>query len=205
MIQSSIAIGESFKRLKYNQQISLTANEKQFLDNLKNDCQSYGYKRTSDTVTPAEVLSTYPKELSILFLKKHYQKICYYGVSLVLKHLHRDYRKKSQEIILDVIKKCLQNKEKLPMCDGIETKASLFDLTVLLGSYCNVPTLLAFKKVNCAYKRVADKECKMYKGQQNPLSDCPYGFSSRSEVNELYKSYFGKNCKGMIWRKPKCL
>ncbi len=202
---TTTAMAVPLKSYKYNQTKSVSYNEKQFLSNLQNDCKHYGYKRKAKEVSPADILATYPKELSVLYLNKHYRNICYYGVSTALKYLHDDYAAQTEKIIISLVQLCLKDKKNLPVCVGMKSRASFYDLTILLGSFCNKKTLKSFKTVNCAYKKITEQDCKMHQSSNDPLAECPYNFSNESEVKELYKSYFGTHCKRLKWRKPKCL
>jgi len=199
--------GFSQDELKYNQSKSVSFNEKNFLKNITKDCKDFGYKRGPKEMTPAQILATYPKELSFLFFKKHVNNLCYYAVSHISKYTLSDFKDQTEKILLETIDHCLSKpKSKKPaLCSELDTKATLFDLTILLGSFCSRSSLSVFKKVNCRFKTVGERECKIYQDSVRPLDKCPFQFSNQEELNSLHKSYFGNHCKRLKWRKPKCL
>lgn len=202
---SSWAKISSKMQYKYNQKKSVGFNEKQFLKNIKQDCKDYGYSRKWNELSPDDVLQTYPKELAFLYFKKHINSLCYYSASRLIKYLHNDFKKQTEKLIVQAVKDCIGKQKKYPICQDINKQSTLYDLTVMLGSYCSRNTLNAFKQVNCHYKDVSDHHCSLYKNLNKPLKNCPNYFTNMIEVKDLHKSYFGSHCKRLKWKKPSCI
>lgn len=193
--------------LRYDQGKSIAYNEQNFLINIAKDCNDYGLKNTSSNIGPDEILQTFPKTVSFLYFKKHINELCYYSLSHVVKYISSEFKQQTEDLLLGSLNKCFDEKEKKrpKFCAELDSKAILFDLTILLGSFCSVKSLNGFKKVNCRFKEVGERECKIYQDPIRPLDKCPFQFSNIEERENLYKSYFGKTCKKLRWRKPMCL
>ena len=190
---------------KYNQKQSVSYNEKGFLRNLSYDCEKNGYDRGVNDTSPKENLATFPKELAFLYFKKNIKSFCYYSFSTLMKYLSRDFKSQTESIIVSVVEGCIKDDESYRLCPEIQKIASLFDLTILLGNYCSLKTLKAFKKVNCHFKKVAKRNCSLYSGLNSTNDNCPHFYTNKREIKELHKSYFGSHCKKLKWREPKCI
>ena len=66
-----------------------------------------------------------------------------------IKYLYQDFKNQTEDLIVDVVNKCLLNVKTFQFCPEFQKTATLFDLTILLGNYCSNKTLKTFKKVNC--------------------------------------------------------
>ena len=203
----------SNEKLKYNQRKSISFNEKNFLTNLSKDCKNFGYNRDREKNSPVEVLETYPKEVSYLYFKKHINDLCYYAVSHITKYIVSDFKDQVESVLLGSVKTCFDEKKaltsnnKAKLCAELDTKAVLFDLTILLGTLCTKESLNLFKSVHCRFKEVGDRECRIYQDSSRPLDKCPFHFSNSQELDKLHKSYFGSHCKSKErkWTLPKCI
>ena len=193
--------------LAYNQNKSLAVNEKNFLSNMKRDCKNYGYELTSGAKSPRDILTTYPTEIAYLIFKKHLNNLCYYSASHIVKYLVSDFKDQVQALFTSAVEKCFtETKELKPLfCRDFTTQAPLYDATVVLGSFCNTKSLKTFKKVNCHFKYLGEKKCSMYEDAGKPLKKCPFYLTNIQQSNDLHKSFYGKRCKRLRWRKPACL
>lgn len=201
------SFGQSLQDLKYDQNQTLSHNEQRFLKTTTEDCKSFGYKRGANELSPQAVLETYPKEISFLFFKKHIETLCYYAVSHISKTVSEEFKTQVEEVVLNQVDKCFYKGkvQKPKLCKDLKNKASLFDLTILLGHFCSKNSFNTFKTVNCEFKKAGDRECSLYQDSGKPLSRCPFFFANQRESNELHKSYYSKTCKSPRWRKLKCL
>lgn len=196
---------ENMTKLKYNNKGSVKENEEKFLKNLNLDCRDNGYNQKVDEISSNDVLATFPSEVAFFFFKKNIDKFCYYSFSTLVKYLFKGFKKQTEEIVLKTVSECLSNSKKYPLCEGINNTSRLFDLTVILGNYCSPSSLQVFKKINCQYKKVADKKCELYLGLEKGKDECPFHFTNKTEVIDLHKSFFGKHCRKYKWLPPKCL
>ncbi len=101
--------------------------------------------------------------------------------------------------------KCLENTSTYKLCEGLLETSSLFDITVILGSYCSKKSLKTFKDINCQYKKIAEQKCELYLGLDKGKEECPFHFTNKNEVKDLHKSFFGKQCKKLKWSPPNCI
>lgn len=188
----------------YDKSVSIFKNEQRFLANLKRDCKSYGNKKFDDLLTPAEYLETYPKDITYYFLSKNVKQICYYGLSISLKYLNKHHQKDTETMLTSLVESCLRGESTYKACEDYKKTFVLFDTAVLLGNYCTQGTLNVFKKLNCRYKDLKNKECTFYQSVDTPTEECPFQYSSKVEVSQLHKSYFSSGCK-LKWRAPACI
>ena len=192
--------------LKYDKNKAVGLNESLFLKNLKFDCDNKGYLRKDKEISPVDILSTYPAPLAFYFLEKNIKTICYYGFSRAVKYLASELKEKTESLLVNTINKCLENQESFKLCEGLGDMSSLYDSTILLSQFCTPSTLKTFKQVNCKFKKVANKKCDLYTGMGKPLEECPFYYSNKRDINELYKTYYSSSCKQRYkWRAPKCL
>jgi hypothetical protein len=188
----------------YDKSVSIYQNEQRFLNNLKRDCKTFGTRKYDDLLTPGEYLETYPKDIAFFFFKKNIKEICYYGISLSFKYLDDHVKPDTETLLVDFINSCLDKQRPYVGCADFEKTPTLFDLTVILGNYCSKRTLDIFKRINCLYKDLKEKECSLYQNGETPAQECPYHYSSKVEVKDLHKNYFRKSCR-LKWRPPRCI
>jgi hypothetical protein len=204
-ISNILVFAKSKSNYQYNQKKSVSYNEKQFLNNMRVNCASYGHKEIRPNDLSKNALETYPKELAFLYLKKHLKTFCYYSVSTLLKYLYDDFRDQTEFLVNKIVKMCVTDHKKYTICEGFKNESVLFDVTVILGRHCTKKTLVSFKKINCLYKEVVDKKCSLYSSVNNPLKVCPGFYTNKVSVKELSRSYFSANCPRRGWKPPKCL
>lgn len=188
----------------YDKSVSIFENEQRFLKNLRRHCGDYGIRQVDDLLTPSEYLETFPKDIAFHFFKKNLKEICYYGVSITLKYLGSYLKQETEELAHKVVDDCLSSKSSFMACGHFDRTATLFDMTIILGHFCSSESLKRFKAINCHYKELKQRECRLYLDEGHPEEECPYYFPSKVEVQQLHKNYFHSNCQKK-WRPPSCI
>ena len=179
-------------------------NEQRFLKNLKRDCVNFGSKKYDEILTPFEYLETYPKDVAFYFLRKNIKQICYYGISMSFKYLDKHLPSESEKLVADFVSSCLKNEKKFLGCENFNKAAPLYDVSVLLGSFCSKRSLELFKAINCKYKQLKINECKYHIDAGSPVQTCPLYLNIKLEIKELHKVYFQSGCR-LKWRPPYCI
>ena len=207
LMLTQLSFAEDLKALKYNQKNSLTKNEANFINAMKQDCKSRGYIYGQGDMTVRDVMETYPKSLVFMFMKKNLDQFCYYAISNMTKYLASEFKEQTEELIVIITKQCFVEDmlDKPKMCRSFNEKAVLFDLTILLGSFCSKKSFNLLQKIYCHFKKLGDKQCRLFKDHGKPLNKCPFYFTNQQESLNLHKSYYNNECKRPKWIKPSCL
>ena len=189
---------------KYNQNRSVSFNEKQFLNLMHDFCSQPSNKKLTEENKFKDILGTYPKALVFLYFKKHHKNLCYLSASQLLKYLFNEFKKQTEQLSIKIVNNCLVKNRNSFLCKELKTESSLYDLAVILGGHCTSNTHQAFKHINCALKEVMDKKCKLYKSSNDPLNTCPEFILNQNTVRDLHRVYKNKNCTLRNWKAPKC-
>ncbi len=185
---------------------SIMLNEKLLWSLLENKCQNQEIK---NEIIKDELffnsLKSYPKELVILALKNRSFDLCYSAFSVTAKFLMPEYKDFVEKQVYDVINRCTSQNLKKDLCLDFIRPEIYYDLTHLLGAFCNKKSLSLFYKVQCKYQYIVNKRCELFSSKKKMIEECPFYFSNKREVEGLKSSFIGNNCKNLQVRKtPKC-
>ena len=186
----------------FSKKNSLVLNEKLLWSLLEKKCQKQEIK---NEIIKDEAffnsLKSYPKEMVIIALKNRSFDLCYSAFSVTVKFLIPEYKTFAEQQVYNVINRCTGEVLKKDLCLDFVKPEIYYDLTHLLGEFCNKESLSQFYKVQCRYQYLVNKKCELYSTKKKTIEECPFYFSNKREVEDLRNIFIGNNCKKIPVRK----
>lgn len=195
---------KEMKALRFNSQYSHQKTSENFLKNLSRDCKGFGFKKIDEdpTISPLKVLESYPKEIALKYFKENYEDLCFYGFSLGLKYLIKEYKNKLDDILNVTVMNCFAKEKSAKLCQQKNKEFFYNDLTPLLNTMCSKQSLKTFNKLYCEYKQLKKKKCDYYAAAT--YQKCPEYQAHLVDIESLFKLFHNKECKRFSKRKPRC-